>query len=133
MANNQDVTEITHGVKVCVSTSYQPEYSSPMQSHYVFTYKVRIENHSDHTVQLLRRHWYIHDANGVIREVEGEGVVGQQPILEPGEVHEYISGCNLKTELGKMKGTYLMEKVVDGKKFRVTIPEFVMVVPYKLN
>lgn len=127
------ITEITDGVKVSVSTSYQPEYSSPVQSHYVFTYKILIENNSDYTVQLLRRHWYIYDANGVVREVEGDGVVGQQPVLEPGESHEYISGCNLKTEIGKMKGAYLMERIVDGKNFKVNIPQFVMVVPYKNN
>jgi ApaG protein len=127
------VTEITDGVKVTVATSYQPEYSSPAQSHYVFTYKIIIENNSEYTVKLLRRHWFIYDANAVIREVEGDGVVGQQPVLEPGQTHEYVSGCNLKTEFGKMKGTYLMDRVVDGKQFKVNIPEFIMVVPYKLN
>ncbi|MBO9701354.1 MAG: Co2+/Mg2+ efflux protein ApaG [Sporocytophaga sp.] len=127
------VTEITDGLKVSVVTSYQPEYSSPSQSHFVFTYKIRIENFSNYTVQLLKRHWYIYDANGIIREVEGEGVVGQQPVIEPGQAHEYVSGCNLKTELGKMKGSYLMERIVDGKQFKAVIPQFVMVVPYKLN
>jgi ApaG protein len=126
-------TEITEGVKVTVVTEFQPEYSSPAQAHYVFTYKISIENCSEYTVQLLRRHWYIYDANGSQREVEGEGVVGQQPVLEPGETHEYISGCNLKTGIGKMKGTYLMERVVDGKHFKVRIPEFTMIVPYRLN
>jgi ApaG protein len=127
------VTEITEGVKVSVETEYQPDYSSPNQFHYVFTYRIIIENNSDHTVQLLRRHWHIHDANNIIREVEGEGVVGQQPVLEPGQSHEYVSGCNLKSGIGKMHGTYLMEKIVDGKQFKVAIPEFTMIVPYKLN
>lgn len=127
------ITQVTDGVKVSVETTYQPDYSSPVQSHFVFTYRIRIENNSNYTVQLLRRHWKIYDAQAAVREVEGEGVVGQQPTLEPGEFHEYVSGCNLKTEMGKMKGTYLMERVVDGSKFRVTIPEFVMIVPYKLN
>lgn len=127
------ITEITEGVRVSVATAYQPEYSSPGQFHFVFTYRIIIENTSEHTVQLLKRHWYIYDANGIVREVEGEGVVGQQPVLEPGESHEYVSGCNLKTEVGKMKGTYLMERVLDGKLFKVNIPEFVMTVPYKLN
>jgi len=127
------VTEITDGVKVSVVTEYQPEYSSPVQSHYVFTYKIRIENSSEFTVQLLRRHWYIHDADGSLREVEGEGVVGQQPVLEPGEIHEYVSGCNLKTGIGKMRGTYLMERVVDGRQFDVKVPEFTMIVPFRLN
>jgi len=127
------VTQITEGVKVSVVTEYQPEYSTPMQSHFVFAYKISIENCSDQTVQLLRRHWYIYDSDGSVREVEGEGVVGQQPTLEPGEIHEYVSGCNLKTSIGKMKGTYSMEKVVDGKQFIVNIPEFIMISPFRLN
>src|SRR5690606_8006730 len=100
------ITQVTDGVKVSVETTYQPDYSSPVQSHYVFTYRIRIENNSNYTVQLLRRYWKIYDAQAMVREVEGEGVVGQQPTLEPGEFHEYVSGCNLKTEMGKMKGTY---------------------------
>ncbi len=127
------VTEITEGVKISVETEYQPEYSSPSQYHYVFTYRITIENRSENTLQLLRRHWYIHDANTMLREVEGEGVVGQQPVLEPGQVHKYVSGCNLKSGIGKMRGTYLMERVVDGKTFNVKIPEFTMVVPFKYN
>ena len=126
-------TAITKGIKVSVTITYQPDYSSPVQMHYVFTYKVIIENHSDHTIQLLRRHWYIHDANHEVREVEGEGVVGQMPIIEPGKSHKYVSGCNLKSGIGKMYGTYLVERVMDGKKIDVIIPEFIMVVPYRLN
>ena len=126
-------TKTTEGVKVTVTTNYLPDYSSPVQQHYVFAYKITIENNSEFTVKLLRRHWYIHDATGSVREVEGEGVVGQQPTLEPGESHEYVSGCNLKTGMGKMRGTYLMERLVDGKQFYVTIPDFVLIVPYKLN
>jgi ApaG protein len=127
------VTKITQGVKVSVTASYQDEYSSPAQYHYVFTYKVHIENNSDYTIQLMRRRWFIYDSNGVVREVEGEGVVGQQPILEPGDIHEYVSGCNLKTGIGKMLGSYLFERIVDGKEFDVRIPEFNMVVPFKMN
>jgi len=127
------VTEITQGVKVSIVTEYQPVYSSPSQYHYVFTYRVYIENQSETTVQLLRRHWFIYDAGSRIREVEGEGVVGQQPVLEPGQKHEYVSGCNLKSGMGKMKGTYLMERIVDGQRFEVTIPEFSLIVPFKLN
>ena len=127
------VSEITKGVKVTVETEYQPEYSSPRQLHYVFTYKVTIVNQSDHTIRLLRRHWYISDAAYKPSEVEGEGVIGQQPILEPGHSHEYISGCNLKSGVGKMRGTYLMEKLLDGKKFRVSIPEFTMITQDRLN
>ena len=127
------ITQITDGVKVGVATSYQPEYSSPVQSHYVFTYKIVIENHSEYTVQLLKRHWFIYDAGFSQREVEGEGVVGQQPVLEPGQTHQYVSGCNLKSGLGKMIGTYLMERVVDGVTMQVNIPEFTMIAPIRLN
>jgi ApaG protein len=127
------VTEITKGVKVIVETEYQPSYSSPSQYHYVFTYKITIVNQSDYTIQLMRRHWHIHDAGFAQREVEGEGVIGQQPLLEPGQSHQYVSGCNLKSCLGKMVGTYQMERIVDGTKFNVNVPEFVMVAPIRLN
>jgi len=127
------VTEITRGIKVVVETEYQPSYSSPSQYHYVFTYKITIENQSDFTIQLKRRHWHIHDAGFTTREVEGEGVVGLQPVLEPGETHQYVSGCNLKSGIGKMVGTYQMERVVDGAFFQVNVPAFVMVAPLRLN
>jgi ApaG protein len=127
------IAQITQGVKVSVETEYQPSYSSPSQYHYVFTYRITIENQSEFTIQLMRRHWAIHDAGFNAREVEGEGVVGQQPILEPGQTHQYVSGCNLKSGIGKMVGTYLMEKVVDGTTFQVNIPEFTMVAPLRLN
>ena len=127
------VTAITDGVKVTVETEYQPEYSSPRQFHYVFTYKITIENQSQHTIQLKKRRWLIHDANSVVREVEGDGVVGQQPVLESGQIHQYVSGCNLKSGIGKMGGVYIMERAIDGKQFQVAIPEFSMVAPFRLN
>jgi ApaG protein len=88
---------------------------------------------SDQTIQLRRRHWHIHDAGRPVKEVEGEGVVGLQPLLEPGGIHSYVSGCNLKSGLGKMYGVYTMERIMDGKQFKVRIPEFTMLVPFKLN
>ncbi len=127
------VMEITQGVKVIVETEYQPAYSSPIQYHYVFTYKITIQNQSEFTIQLMRRHWRIYDAGFMMREAEGEGVVGQQPLLEPGESHQYVSGCNLKSGIGKMVGTYQMERIVDGAKFNVNVPAFVMVTPLRLN
>jgi ApaG protein len=126
-------TAVTEGVQVSVKTEYQSHYSSPIQGHYVFTYRIAIENRSDHTIQLLRRHWLIYDSNGTVREVEGDGVVGLQPVLEPGEVHEYVSGCNLKSSMGKMTGTYTVERIIDGKLLKITIPEFTMIAPFKLN
>lgn len=127
------VTAITEGIKVTVETEFQPEYSSPRQFHFVFTYKITIENKSENTIQLKRRHWFIHDAGNLTREVEGEGVVGRQPVLESGQMHQYVSGCNLKSGIGKMAGSYIMERVVDGRVFNVTIPEFLMIVPFRLN
>lgn len=127
------ITEITQGIKVSVETEYQPSYSSPSQYHYVFTYRITIENQSEYTIQLLKRHWTIYDAGFSSREVEGEGVVGQQPVLEPGQNHQYVSGCNLKSGIGKMVGTYQMERIVDGAKFKVIVPEFTMIAPIRLN
>ncbi len=127
------VSEVTQGVRVTVNTLYQPEYSQPSRDHYVFTYRIVIENGSAYTVQLLRRRWHIFEGTGIRREVEGEGVLGQQPVLEPGERHEYVSGCNLRSSMGKMLGLYDMIRIVDGKEFTVAIPEFTMIVPFRLN
>lgn len=121
------VTAITEGIRVSIEAAYQAEFSSPHQQHYVFTYKANIENHSNISVQLLRRKWEIFDAGRHMKLVEGDGVVGQQPILEPGHAHQYISGCNLKSGLGKMKGYYYMEKLVDGKIIEIEIPEFQLI------
>jgi ApaG protein len=127
------ITNVTEGVKISVETFYQPDYSQPMNSEYMFAYRIIIQNESEFTVKLLRRHWYINDSNGALREVEGEGVIGQQPVIEPQQSHQYVSGCHLKTEMGKMHGTYLMERIIDGKFFYVTIPEFQLIAPFKLN
>jgi ApaG protein len=81
----------------------------------------------------MSRHWDIVDLTFPNREIEGEGVIGKQPIIEPGQMHQYVSGCNLKSGLGKMSGYYTMERLVDGKQFSVKIPQFDMVVPFKLN
>ena len=124
---------ITDGVKVSVETIYQPEYSNPANEHFMFAYKITIENVGNTTVQLMRRHWHIFDSNGTQREVEGEGVVGLQPIIQPGQSHEYVSGCNLKTDMGSMKGEYQMMRLVDEALFDVAIPEFYLIAPYKLN
>lgn len=127
------VTATTEGIKISVATEYQPLYSNPTLSHFVFTYNITIENNSGFTIQLLQRHWDIVDSNGENREVDGEGVIGQQPMLEPGEKYNYVSGCNFKTPIGKMSGNYTMERILDGRSFIVKIPDFTMIVPYLLN
>ncbi len=127
------VTEVTSGIKVSVETFFQPTHSNPVQSHYVFAYRITIINESGESIRLKRRHWYIVDSDNTRREVEGEGVVGEQPHISAGETYRYVSGCNLNTEIGKMYGTYLMERQSDKKLFYVKIPEFRMFVPSKLN
>lgn len=127
------ISMISEGVEVSVETFYQQDYSNPMQSEYMFAYRISIENHNSFPVKLHRRHWHIFDSNGSYREVEGEGVVGVQPVLSPGEKYQYVSGCNLKTEMGKMHGTYQMENLNNKQLFDVNIPPFEMFVPFKNN
>ena len=127
------ITEVTEGIKISVDTAYVPTHSQPVNSMFLFSYTITIENCGSETVRLLRRHWHIFETNGERREVEGKGVVGEQPTLNPGDSHEYTSACDLSTEIGKMHGTYLMERSNTGERFYVNIPEFVMVVPYALN
>ena len=124
---------ITNDIKICVQPKYEPEYSQPPASKYIFSYQITIENLGQDTVQLLRRHWIIWDSNGATREVEGEGVVGQQPVLEPGESYTYSSWCNLTTPIGKMFGVFLMCKTTEEQQFLVTIPEFRLISPAVLN
>ncbi len=127
------VTATTEGVKISVETVYQDEYSNPANSHYVFAYRINIENLSDYSIQLKRRQWFIFDSSGVQREVEGEGVIGLQPVIEPGESHSYVSGCNLTTDMGTMTGSYLMSRLVDNTEFTVDIPKFSLIASYRLN
>lgn len=127
------VNLISEGVEISVETFYQQDYSNPLQSEYTFAYRIAIENHNSFPVKLHRRHWHIFDSNGTYREVEGEGVVGIQPVIAPGEKYHYVSGCNLRTEMGKMSGTYQMENLNSKQLFSVNIPAFEMIVPLKNN
>ncbi len=125
--------QITKGVSVSIETYYQPKHSQPQKKEYAFSYKVVIENKSEHTVKLLRRHWQIFDARGEQREVEGEGVVGKQPVIAPNERHEYISSCLLNSTIGKMDGTFLMERTDNGEQFQVKVPVFNLIAPPRKN
>ena len=127
------VSKISGGITISVDTYYQPEYSNPVNSEFMFAYRITIENNNAFPVKLLRRHWHIYDSNGTVREVEGEGVVGTQPQINPGESYQYISGCNLRTEMGRMQGIYLIENINNKKTFDVIIPSFQMTTPFKLN
>lgn len=116
-----------------METFYQPDFSNPMQQEFMFAYRITLENHNAFSVQLMRRHWDIFDSCGEYREVDGDGVVGQQPILTPGETFQYVSGCNLKSEMGKMWGHYFMTNLLDQREFRVQIPAFDLIAPMKAN
>lgn len=126
-------TLITQGIQVSVETHYQNEYSRPIEGKYIHAYRVTIENRSGFTVQLLRRHWQVKDSDGAFRQIEGEGVIGLMPILEPGETHQYVSWCHLRTGIGKMWGAYLMAYTATGEEFQVNIPVFYLMAPFKLN
>lgn len=126
-------TLTTNNITVSVETEFLAAHSNPREGKYIFGYHITIENRGVHTVQLLRRHWVILDSDGALREVEGDGVVGLQPVLAPGEVHGYSSFCNLNTEMGRMSGAYLFTRTDDGSLFEASIPEFRMVAPFKLN
>ncbi|MGL4596463.1 MAG: Co2+/Mg2+ efflux protein ApaG [Bacteroidia bacterium] len=126
-------TLITQGIRISVESAFQPQHSKPQEHEYFFAYRIRIENTSDYTVQLLRRHWYIFDSIGVKHEVEGDGVVGKQPVLSPGEKYQYESACTLMSEMGAMHGLYTMERNVDGVQFDVQIPRFELMAAHRLN
>ncbi len=96
-------------------------------------HRITVENLGMETVQLLERHWYIWDSSGVLREVQGDGVVGRQPVLPPKEYYQYVSGCPLTTDMGKMYGSYLMKRLSDDSTFEVEIPAFYLLPPFKLN
>jgi ApaG protein len=127
------VSKVSEGVNISVETFYQAEYSNPAGSEFMFAYRVSIDNNNAFPIKLISRHWYIFDSNGSEREVEGEGVIGVQPIIESGNSYQYVSGCNLRTEMGKMHGTYIFENLHNKKSFTASIPLFEMVVPFKLN
>ena len=127
------VSKISEGVEISVETFYQSDYSNPLNNEYMFAYRITISNHNNFTIKLLRRQWFIFDSNGEHREVEGEGVVGVQPVLKPGDNYSYMSGCNLRTEMGKMHGSYQMENENNKQPFAVNIPAFEMIVPTKMN
>jgi ApaG protein len=114
---------VTNGIRVEVLSQFSPENSQPQQGGWVFQYTVRITNQSDQTVQLLTRHWIITDAFDRTEEVKGDGVVGQQPVLAPGESFKYSSWCPLKTASGMMRGTYRMVKS-NGEMFDIEIAPF---------
>lgn len=121
--------KITHDISISVRPFYLEEQSAPDEDKFVWAYRVNIENKSTETVQLLNRYWRITDKFGRLQEVRGPGVVGEQPVLKPGESFEYTSGCPLPTPSGIMVGSYEMA-TSEGKRFHVEIPAFSLDSPY---
>jgi ApaG protein len=123
MANRIAYKAVTRGIAVSVEPTYLEADSSPSNSQYLWAYRVIIENQGRETVQLLSRHWMITNARGELTEIKGAGVIGEQPVLKPGESHAYTSGTPLNTPSGMMGGSYEMESD-SGERFNVEIPTF---------
>ena len=129
MASSEAVTK---GIRVRVTTQYDPSRSMPQLNRWFFLYTVRISNEGSETAQLLSRHWIITDATGHVEEVKGPGVVGEQPVLSPGQSFEYTSGCPLPTPFGSMRGTYQMV-TTGGERFDADVAEFTLSEPTALQ
>ena len=122
----------TRGIRIQVKSTYLPERSSPREEQYLFAYHIRISNVGDETAQLISREWIITSAEGEVERVKGPGVVGEQPVLQPGASFEYTSYCPLKTSVGSMQGTYQMV-TADGEKFDAVIEPFTLAAPHALH
>lgn len=127
------VTQITRGIKISVSTSFEGTYFKNYKIHFAFTYTVTIENQSKDSVQLNSRHWEIYDSLNDPETVDGEGVIGKKPVLKPGEKHTYSSGCLLASPFGAMRGYFNMINFTSTRTFRVIIPTFRLSAPFALN
>jgi ApaG protein len=125
-------TAVTSGIRVQVKSEFRPDRSAPAAGRFLFTYTVRISNEGSRPAKLVSRHWIITDANGEKEEVVGDGVVGQQPLIEAGGTFEYTSFCILETPHGSMRGTYQMVRE-DGASFEAEIAPFALVTPGALN
>lgn len=122
----------THNISITIKSQYLPEQSDPEISRYTFAYTINITNTGKTAARLLRRHWIITDANNKVMEVHGDGVVGEQPYLQPGESYQYTSGASLETPIGCMQGNYDMISE-DGKEFEAPIPLFSLTMPKVLH
>jgi ApaG protein len=122
----------TRGIRIQVTSTYVPEQSSARDSHYLFAYHIRITNVGNETAQLISREWIITSADGEVERVKGPGVVGEQPVLQPGGSFEYTSYCPLKTSVGSMHGSYQMVTAA-GDKFEALIAPFTLAAPHALH
>jgi len=126
-------TAITEGVRISVQPQFRPDFSKVNESVYYFHYRISIENRNNFPVKLLKRCWHIYDSLNPFRIVEGDGVIGNLPELQPGEVYHYTSGCDLNSEMGYMEGYYTFENMLTKETFKVNVPQFHLVFPGKYN
>jgi len=127
------ITALSYGVKISVESIYRKDLSNTENSIFFFNYRVEIVNTNNFDIQLLKRHWHIFDSLNPLREVKGEGVVGEQPILKPGQKHTYVSGCDIHSEIGFMTGYYSFIRIDTNEIFKVSIPRFQLISTPKLN
>jgi len=126
-------TLTTNGIKVSVQAQYEEESSNPALQRFIYSYRIVIENLSGETVQLLSRYWLIIDGDGTKREVRGEGVIGEQPVLKPMDIHSYTSWCPLSFPYGKMQGHFIMQNIETDQRFPADVPPFNLIAGYKQN
>lgn len=127
------ITQVTKGIKISVQTSFEGTFFKNYKMHYAFGYTITIENQSQDAVQLTSRHWKIYDSLNDMETLDGEGVIGKKPVIQPGESHTYNSGCLLTSPIGAMKGHYNMTNFASSGKFRVYVPTFKFSAPFALN
>lgn len=126
-------TLITKGIKISVNTSFEGTFFKNYKTHYAFGYTITIENQSKDTVQLTSRHWRIYDSLNELEILDGEGVIGKKPVIQPGASHTYSSGCLLTSTIGAMKGHYNMVNLKTDQKIKIVIPTFKFSAPFTLN
>ncbi|UZO82563.1 Co2+/Mg2+ efflux protein ApaG [Aquimarina sp. ERC-38] len=127
------VQQVTKGIKISVATNFEGTFFKNYQLFYAFGYEVTIENQGKNAVQLTSRFWEIYDSLKIKEVVQGDGVIGKKPVLQPGESHTYTSGCLLKSPFGAMKGYYQMVNFATADTFKVTIPVFRLSAPFAIN
>ena len=126
-------TKITEGISIKVVPRFEPSHSRVDKNSFVFSYHIELINNGDEMVQLMRRHWIIKQGDGFIEEVEGPGVVGEQPILYPGQKFHYSSWCQIHSPIGEMSGSFLMFRSVEESYFDAEVPTFKLIFPALLN
>ncbi|PCE63606.1 Co2+/Mg2+ efflux protein ApaG [Sediminicola luteus] len=127
------VTQVTKGIKISVSTSFEGTFFKNYKMHYAFGYTITIENQTESPVQLTSRHWNIFDSLNEREVLDGEGVIGKKPVIKPGDSHTYSSGCLLASPIGAMNGHYNMVDFKNSEKFRVYVPTFKFCAPFSVN